>query len=182
MSPNSFNSEKILATNERIWELRTLQNLPLRDIAKQMEISPSTVHKRLKKISVEYAKANLTKLDYYKTLQVKDLERVAHEAWDSWIESKKPKTIKRTTQFVDPETAQVKEMESFEYRPGEGNYKFLVEYRAALADIRDILGIKLISWDEEFNSKGKDEQEAAIIGFVDELIAGRDTPATNTIN
>lgn len=182
MSPNSFNSEKIQSETERIWELRTLQNKPLREIAKELSISPSTVHKRLKKLAVDYAKANLTKLDYYKTLQVKDLERVANEAWDAWIESKKPKTIKRTRQFNVFGSDEIRELEEFEYRPGEGNYKFLTEYRAALAEIRDILGIKLISWDEQFNSKSKDEQEAAVIGFVDELTKGIEPTQANTIN
>lgn len=180
MHPNSYNKERILATSDRIWELRTLKNYSLTKIATEMEMSVSTVHKRLQKVTVAYAKAHLAKLDHHKTLQVVDLQRVASAAWECWELSRTPLIIHKTTEVMNPETGQVTELKSTEVRPGRGDPLYLKEYRAALADIREILGINA-TLELNINVRSEDEHQTALGKFVDELIVANAKINANTI-
>lgn len=181
MGPYNSNPERSLAINDRIWELRTLHNKSLAAIGKEVGIAHSAVSKRLKKMAIEYAKAHLDKLDYYKTLQIKDLERVAQEAWEAWLLSKEPKTIRKVKEVIPMGMVSPVQIEEFEYLPPEGNVKFLVEYRAALAEIREILGLNA-AWEVNFTYKDRSEKEAAIDEFMAALAPPASAGTTTTIN
>lgn len=181
MQKTQLNKEEKMVVSDRIWELRTLKNYTLRKIAEEVHMTVSSVHKRLKKTTAEYARNHLSKLDYYKTLQVKDLERVAHEAWDAWIDSKEPKVIIRHNQSIHPETGAIVETTSEEHRPSEPNHNFLKEYRAALADIREVLGINA-AIEINIGHDNDDDEIAALNKFLDGLLPAITEATTTTIN
>lgn len=166
MTGKRQNHEQTVERERRVWELRQ-QWWTHERIAEEVGIDRSTVTKMLGRISKRYSEMLLTEVDRLRVEQVVRLEYMADQAMQAWASSKQPAKDARRRKRTG-----VDEVEENRVQTQNADPRFLGEARAALGDIRKLLGLdapaKIAptdpSGDKEYgNGSLTDEQRAAKI-------------------
>lgn len=123
--------DQIIQKEEKAFRLREKGWSQLK-IAEQLNMTQQGVSKALKRITKRFSQRFLQNVSHAKYEQVAQLEHIAHEAMIAWYNSKnsiKPKRGRACHQFGDP--------------------RFLMVFRKAKEDIRNILGTDAFTEESE---------------------------------
>ncbi len=148
ITQNQAASDAIVERDLKIWQLR-VKGLSQAKIGLELGIARETVNRSIKRTMQELHQEMNELILEQKFMQTAQLEHLYEEAIGAWNASKEGST-ERTLRTVgggtadpDPRNAGegkteqiIKQMES------SGDFKYLIEARAALKDIRDIWGIE----------------------------------------
>lgn len=111
-------------------------------IADHLQINVYTLRTRLWKINKAAHERLLANRTAIKAKQLRQLEYIAHEAMQAFERStKNAQTVKKTKAPAGKRGADSEEKTEITVKGQSGNPAFLAEARAALAEIRDILGL-----------------------------------------
>jgi predicted transcriptional regulator len=139
-TPADLAATAVQEREHRAWTLRG-QGWTHERIAKEIEISRTAVTMMLQRLEKESRDRVPDLIAEQKTYQIRTLEYIVSEALQSWERSKSPKTkTEKTTskgrgRIGSASETVVQTEEQF------GDSRALAEARAALADIRQILGL-----------------------------------------
>jgi len=126
---------EIIATREKsIWELRQ-KGYTHQRIADEVGLERSAVTKILQRLSARVVEKLDGLAKEQLTTQIDRLEFIADEMFQAWQKSKEAQ------KSVSKKTGSGGEQLTIQTEDQDGNIRYLVEARAAMADIRKILGL-----------------------------------------
>ena len=132
-----------------IWKYRTEELLTHMQIAERLNLDRSTVSYALRRIRQRVSTDLLEAAEQYRVEQADSLQMIAAEAIQAWHESKKSEksvTKKSAGKGVEDDdghrvVGRNGEVTISNVRDQDGDPRFLAEARAAMADVRKILGV-----------------------------------------
>lgn len=123
----------------RAWELR-IRGATIRQIAKSLGKSSTRIHELLGKEREAVLRQATRHAERYLADQVGQLEQAASEAFEAWERSKRDAETITETRESEGAAAAGKTRSVIKVEGRAGDPRFLAEWRAAMADLREVLG------------------------------------------
>jgi hypothetical protein len=141
---SQLNKEQQREREARVWKLRNIGYTHER-IADEIGVDKSTITKMLQRLSLKASKALITEVVEEKYAQIGMLRHVVEESFDGWERSKqsaKVMTTRTPTRQAGEGAPAAKPTDAtVRVSDQDGDTRYLTEARAALADIRKLMGL-----------------------------------------
>lgn len=129
------------------WRMRVQDLMTHDEIAAKLNVDRSTVGKMLKRMRTKFEGTTQEEVEQFRMEQLETLQMMAAEALNAWrrsLQSEKSVTKKKGSGGEDDEGSgggRGGEVTITNVRDSDGDPRFLAEARAAMADIRKIMGV-----------------------------------------
>jgi len=136
-----LNKEQQKQREQQVWSLRS-RGYTHERIASEVGVDKSTITKMLQRLSLAASKLLISEVVEEKYAQVGMLRHVIEESMDGWERSKQSAKVLTTKTTSNPGEGGSKPSDAtVRVADQDGDTRYLSEARAALADIRKLLGL-----------------------------------------